>query len=265
MNLLATATGGTDVQFQFWIYNAAANPAWSQLQAYSSSASYTWTPAAAGSYLFSVTALDATGASANVMLWYTVTGNGNPSLTAVAVTPAPASPQPINTPIIFTASATGGTNVQYQFWIYNQAGTPAWSQLQAYSTQTSCAWTPAAAGNYLLSVTALDATGASANVLLWYTINAPLTAVAVTASPASPQPANTPITFTASATGGTNVQYQFWIYNQASTPAWRQLQTYSSTATCPWTPAAAGSYLLSVTALDATGASANVLLGYTVQ
>ena len=102
---------------------------------------------------------------------------------------------------------------------------------------------PDGARPILLSVTALDVTGASANILLWYTINgnAPLTAVSVIASPASPQLVNTPITFTASATGGTNVQYQFWMYNQAATPAWSQLQAYSSTATCQWTPTAAGS------------------------
>ena len=76
-----------------------------------------------------------------------------------------------NTPITFTATATGGTNVQYQFWQYNANAAPAWSQLQAYSTSATCTWTPATAGNYLLSVTAQDgATGAAVNTMLWYSV-----------------------------------------------------------------------------------------------
>ena len=66
----------------------------------------------------------------------------NPPLTGVTFTASPASPQPAGTAITITASATGGTNVQYQFWVYNPAATPAWSQLQAYSTPTTCSWTP---------------------------------------------------------------------------------------------------------------------------
>jgi hypothetical protein len=260
ITLTASATGGSNVQYQFWLYNPAANPAWSQLRAYSSSSTCPWTPASAGQYLLSVTAQDATGATVNTLLWYSV---GNP-LTAVSVTAAPSSPQPVSTPITFTASATGGTNVQYQFWLYTPTANPAWNQLQSYSTQTACAWTPATAGQYLLSVTAQDATGAAVNTLLWNTIGIPLTAVSVTAAPASPQPVNTPITFTAAATGGTNVQYQFWLYNPAANPAWSQLQAYSSSATCQWTPAANGQYLLSVTAEDATGANANTMLWDTV-
>ena len=247
VNLLATAEGGTDVLFQYWIYNPAADPAWSQLQAYSSSAGCTWTPAATGSYLFSVTAQDATGATVNTMLGYTV--YEYPPLTAVSIAVAPASPQLVTTPITVTASATGGTKVQYQFWLYNQAANPAWSQLQAYSSTSTCQWTPTVAGIYLLSVTALDATGTTANNMsVCIVYNSPLTAISVTASPASQQFVSTPVTFLASAIGGIYVQYQFWIYNQDATPAWSQLQAYSTQAVCAWTPTIAGSYLLSVTA-----------------
>ena len=260
LTLSASATGGTNVQYQFWLYNPAAIPAWSQLQAYSAQATCAWTPTVAGQYTLSVTALDATGASANIMLTYTVSA----PLTAVSVTAAPASPQKVNTLITFTASATGGTNVQYQFWLYNPAATPAWSQLQAYSALATCAWTPMVAGQCTLSVTAQDATGATVNTLFTYTVTGSLTAVSVTAAPSLPQAVNTPITFTASATGGSNVQYQFWLYNPAATPAWSQLQAYSTLATCAWTPAVAGQYTLSVTALDATGATANILLPYTI-
>ena len=103
----------------------------------------------------------------NTLFSDTVVG-GSP-LTAVSVTASPASPQPATTPITFTAVATGGSSVQYQFWLYNQA-TTTWSQLQNYSTKTTCAWTPTVAGSYLISVTAQDVSGTNQNTALWYTV-----------------------------------------------------------------------------------------------
>ena len=266
ITLSATATGGTNVQYQFWAYNANLTPTWSQLRGYSASATCAWQPTTPGNYYITMTALDGTSGVASVAsYWFTVTG-ATP-LSAVSVSAAPATPEPVNTTITFIAMATGGTNVQCQFWLYNAASSPAWSMLQGYSTQTVCLWAPAVAGDYLLSVTAQDGvTGAIANQMVWYTITpTPLTAVNVTMSPSSPQPASTPITVTASAVGGSNVQYQFWLYNPAASPSWSQLQVYSASPTYQWTPSAAGSYVLSVTAQDIpTGTAVNTLVPYTV-
>jgi hypothetical protein len=92
------------------------------------------------------------------------------TLTGVTVTANPLSPQPVNTPITLQATANGGTQVQYQFWLSNPAA-HTWTQLQAASAAATCLWTPTAAGNYIISVTAQDtATGAQVNVLSWYTI-----------------------------------------------------------------------------------------------
>ena len=94
-----------------------------------------------------------------------------PPLTAVSLATSPASPQPANTPITLGATATGGTGVQFQFWLYHPAATPAWTQLQAYSSSASCVWTPATAGPYLISLTAQDGvTGAQVNATAWYAI-----------------------------------------------------------------------------------------------
>ena len=55
--LTAIATGGTALQYHFMVYNMTSTT-WSQLQAYSSTASCTWIPSTPGSYLLSVTAWD---------------------------------------------------------------------------------------------------------------------------------------------------------------------------------------------------------------
>ena len=265
ITLTTTATGGTTVQFQYWVYNANASPAWSQLQGYSATPTYTWTPSTPGNYYLSATAFDTTsGIALNQCQWYTIS---SPPVTAVSLSATPASPQPPHTPITLSAAATGGTTVQYQFWVYNSVATPTWSQLRGYSATATCAWTPAAPGSYYITVTANDLASNTAAVnSYWFIVTgSTLTGLSVTASPTTSSAINTPVTFTAAATGGSNVQYQFWIYNAMAIPAWSQLQGYSSTATCVWTPTAPGNYLLSATAQDgATGTLLNQMLWYTV-
>ncbi len=174
------------------------------------------------------------------------------------------SPEPINTTITITAQI-GDANSLYQFWLYNPVATPEWSELQAYSPSSTCVWTPTIAGYYMISVTAQDSdTGTEVSGTAWYMITGgPCPEFNINASPASPQPANTPINLIATVEGA-NVLYQFWLYNPA-TAAWSQLQAYSSSSTCVWTPTAAGSYLISATAQDeVTGVEIYASAWYTV-
>ena len=141
---------------------------------------------------------------------------GDPALplSALALSAMPASPQLANTPITYTATATGGSNVSYQFWLFDAAATPAWRQLPGNMSSATCSWTPAAPGNYLIYASAQDGgSGMAVNAISLYTIGNPLTAVSAAPSLASPQPLDRPITFTASATGGINVQFQYWLYD----------------------------------------------------
>ena len=228
----------------------------------STSPSCTWTPTTAGWYYLSVAAWDSgTGTGATATAWYAVTGS---SLTKVSLTTSPASPEPVNTSKLLTAAATGGTNVQYQFWVYN-ASTQLWNALQTYSMTATCSWTPATAGWYYLSTSARDGlTGQEVSNTAWYNVGS-MTSLTLSTSPASPQPINTRITLSATATGGTNIQYQFWVYS-ATTQTWSPLQGTSASSSCSWTPATAGSYYLSATAQDgATGIECSATCWFTVQ
>ncbi len=203
-----------------------------------------------------------TGGWEGLALW-----NLSSPLSAVTLTPSVPSPQPVNTSITLTAAATGGANVQYQFWVYNQSAVPTWSQLQAYSTSATCTWTPSAPGNYLLSATAQDGfTGAEVNATLWYGImNSPLTGVTLQASLPSPQPTNTSVCFTAQAIGGTNVQYDFWIYDPQATPAWGLLHDFSTSNSGSLLFPTPCSFMIAVTAQDGiTGTEVNTTLWYAI-
>ena len=82
----------------------------------------------------------------------------------------------------------------------------------------------------------------------WYGVSS-LTALTLNTSPASPQPVNTGITLKLSATGGSQVLYGYWLYS-ATAGTWTQLQGFSSANSLTWTPATAGSYLISGAAED---------------
>jgi hypothetical protein len=178
----------------------------------------------------------------------------------VALTAAPsASPQPVNTPITFTATASGGTAPhQYKWWVYN--GTT-WTIARDWALATNTptpgsdtfTWTPTTAGGYYIQVW-VRSSGTTANApdayrYLAYVITPPLPlSVALTAAPPSPQPVNTPITFTATATGGTApYQYKWWVYNGST---WSIGQSWSAStsapATFPLTPSVPATYQLQV-------------------
>ncbi len=168
-------------------------------------------------------------------------------VTAVTFSPDKPSPQPVGTPILWTALATGGTAPQYRFWVQPVGGP--FSILCDYSPSATCPWTPTVAGDYFVIVWARS-TGSpvafEAFAVAAFRIAAPTPVTAVTLTPSlpSPQPANTPTVWTAVATGGILPQFRFWV--QPVGGPFSILCDYSPSATCPWTPSVAGDYVVIV-------------------
>jgi hypothetical protein len=73
---------------------------------------------------------------------------------------------------------------------------------------------------------------------------------ALTTDMMSPTPTGKPITWTALAGSGAQLQYQFWRFSQ-STGAWTLGQDYGSSNTFTWTPSAEGIYAIQVWARKA--------------
>ena len=158
--------------------------------------------------------------------------------------------------VTFTATSNGCTNPLYQFWLL-RPGYTTWSLRQPYSASTTWTWdtTTWPLGTYQVGVWA-KASG-SANSYDAYFIGTyqldvgPCTAAGITASPASPQPANTMITFTASSTGCTAPDYQFWWLPPPGT-SWGVRQAYGTATTFVWNSAgASGPYRFGVWARQA--------------
>jgi hypothetical protein len=72
----------------------------------------------------------------------------------------------------------------------------------------------------------------------------PVTFLRLTANLASPQNAGTSITFTATATDGTDpLQYKWWVYNGSW---WELVQNWSTNNSFSWTPTATGNFKVAV-------------------
>jgi cell wall-associated protease len=244
VNLTATPTGGIDPQYSFAVYLVGSG--WSVLQAYGADATCTWTPTVAGSYVLQVVARESGSTVAYVayaQLPFTVSGS---TLTAVNLSTDPASPVPTGAAVTLAATPTGGSDPQYSFAVYLVGS--GWSVLQAYGADTTCTWTPSAAGSYVLQVAARES-GSTAAYAAYaqvpFTVTGvPLTGVNLSTNSVSPVQVNTAVTLTATPVGGTDPQYSFAVYLVGS--GWSVLQAYGADATCTWTPSAAGSYVLQV-------------------
>jgi len=252
IRLTASANGGTQRQYQFWVNNGSG---WVLTQAYSTSNIFDWVPGQAGSYQICVWVKDVSSTKeydAYTTISYTITAAVVTEVKDATLVTDLASPQNNGNTIRLTASASGGTQRQYQFWVNNGSG---WALMQAYSTSNIFDWTSGQAGCYQICVWVKDVSSTKeydAYTTISYTITAAVVTevkdATLVTDLASPQNSGNTIRLTASANGGTQRQYQFWVNNGSG---WALTQAYSTGNIYDWTPGQAGNYQICVWVKDA--------------
>ncbi len=243
----AVAIGGTaPYLYKFLVYDGAT---WSG-GGWGTSNIFPWFVTVPGSYSIQVWVRNA-GSSAEYDAW-----TGGP-VTVMPVAPPPApltitsftpSPGPFvtGTPVLWTAGVDGGTApYTYKFFVYDGA---TWSVGQDWSSANTWIWTPSSAGTYTFQVWARNA-GSSADYDAWLgagpydAIRPPPTVASLTANRSSPAVVG-PITWTATATGGTGpYSYSFLVYDGQT---WSIGQNWSAANTWTWQPLTAGTYSIQV-------------------
>jgi hypothetical protein len=236
--------GGTSgpIEYAFYRFSLVTNT-WQLVRAYSSSKTYTWTPAwgEQGQYTMQVWARNA-GSTAAYDAW---TGTNYFVITQppVQLSSNTVFPVPPGTAVTWTASVAGSAaNLEYAFYVYTQS-TGTWTNARAYSSSNTFAWTPTRADTYLLQVW-VRRVGSTAAYDLWngtdYLRVAPTPAqiASLTSDISLPASVGTPITWTAVASGGTArpLQYRFYLYSEGA--GWTMLRDYSTSNTITWTPGA---------------------------
>ena len=246
----ASASGGVPpLQYKFYLYNHGT-AAWSVLQDYGTSNQVTWTASAVGTYSVQAWVRSA-GSTAPYDAWR---AHGpfeikTTPITIDAITTPAAFPVTPGTSVTWTVSVRGGVPpLEYKYWLYHFQGST-WEVLKNYGPDTSVTWTATTAGTYRLQVW-VRSVGSTAVYEAWRNAadavvedtRAKLTTL--TSVPPVPVGVGTPVTWTATATGGTPpLQYKFYLYNQG-TASWTLLQDYSTSNQATWTPQAPGTYWL---------------------
>jgi hypothetical protein len=164
---------------------------------------------------------------------YTITAP--PPLTSVALTSNLARPQAAGASVGFTATASGGGPLEYNFRVRLQ-GQSTWSET-GYTPSSTFAWntTGLPVGTHRAGVWVRNV-GSVAPFEVYdfmdYTIAGPPTSVALTSDLASPQAVGASVGFTATASGGDNREYNFRIQLQGQT-TWSETG-YTPSATFAW-------------------------------
>jgi hypothetical protein len=261
VTFFATGSGGTGpYEYRFW--DCGNNGTCTIVQDYSTNSSWTLTTAVAGIHQIVVHVRNA-GSAANLDAQTNITYSiiALPAATAVTLFTDKVSPQIINTPVTFVAFGSGGSGTyEYRFWDCGNNGTC--TVVQDYSTNPAWTLTTAVAGIHQIVVHARSA-GSTANLeaqtnTTYSIIAAPPAAASVTlfTDKTSPQIINTPVTFAASATGGSGTyEYRFWDCGNNGTCA--VVQDYSITQTWTLSPSVAGLHQIVVHARN-TGSVAQL-------
>lgn len=185
--------------------------------------------------------------AANVAVSYDIASIAEPvALTLVADR---ASPQPSGTAVVFTAQASGGTGPhEYKWWLFDGSN---WTSTGGWSTRNRMNWTAGTKGvPYRISVWARSAgSSVDTNALdrtLSFTVSSVvpsgppsvgLQLTSLTTNVAAPQAPGTPITFTATATGGTApYQYKWWVFDGGN---YQLARDWSASPSFAWTPTTA--------------------------
>jgi len=265
VTLTAQGQGGSGTPtYRFWVQRWGGS--WEIVQDWSTATTHTWRPSTTGGYNLTVYGRNGPTGDGEVTtsrtFEATATAPAAPggstettSMTSVTLSYSPATPQPTGTAVVLTAAGQGGSGVpMYSFLVQPWGG--AWQVLQDWSTSNSVTWRPAAAGGYSLTVYGRNGTAgsgvstsrtfeATASSGGGTTGTSPMTSVALSFTPTTPQPVGTSVTMSAQGQGGSGTAMYLFLV-QPWGGAWQTVQDWSTSPTLTWRPWAAGGYNLTV-------------------
>lgn len=157
--------------------------------------------------------------------------------------------------VTFRTVASGSGTLEYKYVIKGK--TSNYSIVRDFKALSAFEWTTKVQDDYECYVDVRDSNGVvTRSRIINYTVEAgivvdePIKIASFTASPVSPQKANTAITLTAVASGGKEtLQYKFLQYDKIKN-IWTKIRDFDASNTITWTPSEIGSYNLYVDVKD---------------
>jgi len=154
----------------------------------------------------------------------------------------------INTPVTLTISPAESNTSYYRFFAGANYGAP-WSEIQPWSTNNSCTYTPTGEANTVLVAHISDTTDGGRYHQAGFSFatsghsESGVVITSITTNLGFPQTAGTPITVTVQAVGSGTIYYKYW-YKDAN--GWNIIKDWSEDSTATWTPPKAGTFTVAV-------------------
>ncbi|HEY3821387.1 MAG TPA: hypothetical protein VGL81_29675 [Polyangiaceae bacterium] len=158
-----TAGSSTCGNPQYAFYELAPGGSWQQAQGYSSTATYAFNSATAGTYSFQVWVRDASSSAAYdtyAGLSYTLGAPGPQPCTNATLNANPPSPQTAGTSVALLADSSSCPHPQYAF--YELAPGGSWQAVQGYSDTSTFQFSNTTTGTYEFQVWVRDASSSAA-------------------------------------------------------------------------------------------------------
>ncbi len=154
VKLTATPTSGGVLEYKYFAtyLDASAVLQTEAIKDYTTSNIVTWSPKLATSYTITVQCREK-GSSVSYDVQQSVPDYVvMPAVTALQLSATPSTTTNVGTPVLLTATPTGGATLEYQFKGKYQVapGAYSWFTLQTYSPLNSCEWIPSEARSFIL-------------------------------------------------------------------------------------------------------------------
>jgi N-acetylmuramoyl-L-alanine amidase len=132
-------------EYQFWVYSQSTGT-WTLARPYSTTKTFSWTPALPDTYVVQAWARrTGTAAAYDLAAGTNYLGVGSTPAKLLSLTPSVSLPGKVGTPVTWTAVASGGTAapLQYKFLLWNEVH--GWTLLRDFAAGNTLAWTPSSA------------------------------------------------------------------------------------------------------------------------
>ncbi len=169
VTLTGVGAGGTSPYKYAYYYKKSTDSSWTKAYVTSSGSAYTkydsvtFKPTSAGTYDVRINVKDQYGEGQVVSKEFTLTVKASSASLTNSSTVSSTSVS-ANTPVTLNGKASGGTSPYLYAYYYKKASATSWEKLMvidgsAYSSNTSCKYTPKAAGTYSLRINVKDNSG----------------------------------------------------------------------------------------------------------
>ena len=237
-------SGGTAPVNYTYQYAISGSSNWTNISSYTTSASCSFKPSAAGSYNIRVTAVDKSGKSAS----QTITLKAEKKMTCTVSLNK--SSYSLGDTAVIVASQQGGSGVTYAFYVKEPSAT-SWKTLQDFSSVANYSYLIKTTGEYNILVKFKSTDGKSSEI--YKTFNATGTALSNSSSVSTTSlylGGSVKLNAVAK-NGGGSYQYAYY-YRKSGASSWSTIKGFSTTASASFKPSEVGTYEVCIKVKDIT-------------